>query len=116
MAKPKRKRIKKQRPFAIPDQKPVNRPQSLPEDLVARPPTGKHRAHSEAGYGTGGGEWGFIHANRARPRPVGPILDHEEAMAKVRLLIAVEDWIKNCAEDVIHVVGQRQVRVFRASA
>lgn len=115
MAKPKRKRAKKVVPVRVPGvtvYEALARPQSLPEDRLARAPTGKHRAHSEAGYGTGGGEWGFVHANRARPRPVRHDIDWDQA----RLLIEVEAWIKDCAEDVIHVVGQRQVRVFRASA
>ena len=108
MAKPKRKRAKK--PVRVPGvtvYEPVKRPQSLPEDLLARPATGKHRDCSEAGYGTGGGEWGFINANRARPRPMAANFDHEEAMAKVRLLLGVEDCLKACADVHVNTVGYR---------
>lgn len=75
---------------------------------MAQAATGVHRDLSEAGLGSGGGEWGWHHANRSRPRPVSHQMAREDDARKFELLLAVEDWMKACADVHIGIVGHRQ--------
>ena len=116
MAKPKKRRPKTVRPTipGIPVFKALNRPVQQQEDRLARVVAdGVHRPLSEAGFGTGAGEWGFHVANRHRPKPIRHLVDHEDAMRASQLMLEVEGWIRTCAESVIDRRGPTPPRVLK---
>ena len=117
MAKPKFRRGKSRQVPAIPVYKPLRRPAQLQEDRLAPVVAdGIHRPLSEAGMGTGGGEWGFHAANGRRPKPIRHVMAYEDEARKRQQLLELEGWIRDCADIVIDAVGVRRRRVFRASA
>ena len=97
MARPKIRR--KKRPATVPGipvYKPLRRPVQLQEDRLARPAVGVHRALSEAGIATGGGEWGFHAANSRRPKPIRHLMEYEDQARRELQLIELEGWIRDC--------------------
>ena len=118
MARPKIRRRKRAATVpGIPVYKPLQRPVQLQEDLLATVVAdGVHREGSEAGFGTGGGEWGFHAANAHRPKPIRHLMEYEDQARHTQLMLEVEGWIRDCADDYVQTVGVRRPRVFRASA
>ncbi len=99
MAKPKKRRPKTVRPTipGIPVFKALNRPVQQQEDRLARVVAdGVHRPLSEAGFGTGAGEWGFHVANRHRPKPIRHLVDYEDQARRELQVLELASWARNC--------------------
>jgi len=97
MARPKFRRGKSRQVPAIPVYKPLRRPAQLQEDRLAPVVAdGIHRPLSEAGMGTGGGEWGFHAANGRRPKPIRHLMAYEDQARRELQLIELEGWIRDC--------------------